>query len=369
MKIVVTGGHFTPAYAVIQKIKDHDEIIVVGRRFAFEGDKNETYEYKVCKKEGIHFEELNAARLQRKITKNSLPSLLKFPQSVRSAFLILKKNDPEVVVTFGGYIGLPVAIAAKMLKIPIVLHEQTQKAGVASRLISKFADVICISFESSKQFFDSGKTVLTGNPLRKEIFTKRELPFRSQKSVIYVTGGSAGSRVINEAIFSIVPQLLADFTVIHQTGSADNSSDYKRGLKIKEDLPDSLANNYIVSEFFTSDEVSAFFQNASLIITRSGINTVLELMAVGAVSLLIPLPFGQRNEQKDNAKLFEEIGLGKMLEQKNLTSNVLLQCIHDMIRNREKFKENAPKALSYVNKNATEKVIQQIYRFKRRERG
>lgn len=366
MRIVITGGHFSPAYSVIQKIKNEHEILVVGRRYAFEGEINETYEYKICQKERISFKEINAGRLQRKFTLHSVPSLLRFPKGAYSAYKILQEFKPDVIVTFGGYVGLPVAIAASLLRIPIVLHEQTQRAGLASKAIARIAKVVCLSYESSREYFGNANTVLTGNPLRSEIFEEHALSATVTKPFIYITGGSTGAHFINEAIYSILPELLSNYSVVHQTGNSTEFSDFEKLTQFKKTLSSEYSKKYIVSEFFSPYEIASFFQNAVLVISRSGANTVLELMAKGAVSLLIPLPYGQKSEQKDNAKLFVNTGMGEILEQKDLTRESLLRLIHAMISNRERYKKSTANALTYVHKDAADKIIEQIVRYGKR---
>ena len=364
MKIVITGGHFSPAHAVIQKIKSKDEILVVGRRYAFEGEQNETYEYKACVEEGIPFENINAGRLQRKLSRHSAPSLLRFPSGVLEAVKILKKFKPDVVVTFGGYVGLPVAIAATVLKIPVILHEQTLRAGLASRLIAKFATVVLLSFESSKKYFRKSNTVITGLPLRNEIFTKRKVEFRLP--TIYITGGSTGSHAVNENVFSILPELLSEFDVIHQTGNSTAFKDYERAVSLKAALPQSLPGKYTAGKFFPTADVSAFLQNVTLVVGRSGINTIAELLAHGTVALLIPLPTGQMGEQKNNAYFYKKIGLGEVIEQKDLTPQVLLTTIRAMIKGLKTYKNSSKDAEKYVHPGAVDAVIEQIYKYGRR---
>ena len=366
MKIVVTGGHFSPAYQVLRKLKDTNEVLVVGRKHAFEGDRNETYEYKVCESENIRFKVLNAGRLQRKFSLQTIPSVLKFPKGIYSAIKILKEFNPDVVVTFGGYVGLPIALAASFLRIPVVLHEQTQHAGLSAKLIAKVASVICISFESSRGYFKGKNVILTGNPLREEIFIKQSFSYPTSKPIIYITGGSTGSRIINQTLHDILPELLRSYTVIHQAGNYSESCDYKRFEKFRELLSSEAQKYYVVKEFFTPREVAGIFQNATLVIGRAGINTVLELMATGCMSLLIPLPFGQLNEQKQNALLFERTGLCEVIAQNELSPGLLLAKIGVMIKEQKKYKENVHKALQYVIPNADKKIIEQIYIYGRR---
>lgn len=368
MRIVITGGHFSPAYSVIKKLVKTDDVMVVGRKHAFEGDKNETYEYQICKKEGITFVEIKAGRLQRKFTKHSIPAALKFPKGIYDSIKILKEFNPDVVVTFGGYVGLPVALASSILHIPVVLHEQTQNAGLSSRLIAKVASLICVSFESSMKHFSGKNVILTGNPIREDILKVQKTTSVSTKPIIYITGGSTGSHAINDVVYEILPELLKEFVVVHQTGNSKKTGDFSRFENFHDLLGSDIRRNYILSEFFTPHEVASYMSKASLVVSRSGINTTLELMALGVPSLLIPLPFGQLNEQLENAELFQNTGLGEYILQKDLTPDLLLPKMRVMIKEQKKYISNAKNAQKYLHFDAQEKILEQIYKYgKRRE--
>ncbi len=359
MKIVITGGHFSPAYSLIQELKGEHDILVIGRQYAFEGDTNETYEYKVCKKFNIPFEVINAGRLQRKFTKHTIPAAARFPQGVAQALKILKKEKPSVIVTFGGYVGLPVAIAARILSIPIVLHEQTLHAGLSARLISKFASVILISFPSSRASFKGKRVVLTGNPIRPELLHSAK-KLKQTKPIIYITGGSTGSHAINSAVSQVVPSLLTKFIIFHQTGDSKEFGDYEKIKKIQTDLPNDLQKSYFVEKFFPPEEVATLIASASFVISRSGINTVTELIALKTPAILIPLPHGQHNEQLQNAKFFESLGLGHVILQDDITPHLLLATIHAMIKEKNEFERKFQQAQIYIHHDAVKKIVKEV---------
>lgn len=362
MKIVITGGHFSPAYSVIQKIRNSDEVLVIGRRYAFEGDEGETFEYKLCSKNNIPFEILNSGRLQRKLTSRTIPSFLKFPKGIYQAINILRKYRPDVVVTFGGYIGLPVALAAKILHIPVVLHEQTQKAGLSAVLISKVASVVLISFDSSKRYFKNKKTILTGNPIRPEFFEEPKNNFTIQKPAIYITGGSTGSHFINEMIGQIIPQLTQKYQVFHQSGNSSEYRDYDKLSRLQN-------HNYVISQFFTPLEVFELLRKSDLVISRAGINTITEIIATNAAALLIPLPHGQRNEQMDNAIFVKNMGIGEYMLQDEITPLSLLDQINVMIKEQKKYRTHSLSASKSIRIDAVDKIIEQIYLYGRRGKG
>ena len=177
MKILLIGGHISPLLAVLEELKKHDSVHVefVSRRHTMEGDKTPSQESKILETFGypIHF--VKTGRLQRNFSPHTLLSLLKVPFGFLQAFRILSEVKPGIVVSFGSYLSVPVVIAAWLQKIPVITHEQSVHAGLASKINALFAKRVLVSWENSLQYFPKGKTVVTGNPIRKEIFqTKAE---------------------------------------------------------------------------------------------------------------------------------------------------------------------------------------------------
>lgn len=372
MKIAITGGHLSPALAVIEKLKE-EEIIFIGRRFGLEGDRAESFEYKTITSIGIPFYNLNTGRLQRKITKYTFSSLLKIPSGFLESLSILKKNNPDVVLGFGGYLSFPVIFAAFFLKIPIVIHEQTLEAGVANKYAAFFARTVCISWPSSFKYFPKKKTVLTGNPIRNEILNIKnqkssfdyakdksfgEDKTRNRKPFIYITGGSAGSHQINSLVEEVLPELLNNFEIIHQTGDSEEFADYERLLKLKERLPKELQERYSIFKFLDSKKASGDMVNADLIIGRSGINTVTEILFLEKPALLIPLSFGQKNEQLKNAMFLKESGLAEVLTGK-IKPEDFLNAVKKMFQNKfdYKIKKNFE-----INEDSANLIVKELKR-------
>lgn len=363
MKIAIVGGHLTPALAVIEELLKDSEILYIGRKHALEGDSAVSLEYEEITKKGIPFAVLRTGRLQRSITRHTFSSLSKIPVGFVQAFIILKKFNPEVVVGFGGYVSLPVMIAAKILRIPIIIHEQTLEAGVANRLISKFATKVCISFESSDKFFPEKKTILTGNPIRKSILRPaKKFNIEGREKIIYITGGSLGSHFINILVSKSLPKLLDKYILIHQIGGAREFSDFEKLSILKEGLNNNKRNKYIISNFFSPEDIGPILKTSTLVVGRAGINTVTELIILKKPSLLIPLPVSQKNEQMKNAAFFKKLGLGEIGDQKNLTSDIFLNQINHMIKNIENYKVKGDFPFPT---NAAKKIAEQIYAAKK----
>ncbi len=370
MKVVITGGHLTPALAVIEALPKNTDILFVGRKYAFEGDKNESLEYKVVKSFKIKYKEIIAGRLQRKFTKYSILSLLKFPIGIVQSLIILFKFKPDMVVGFGGYVSLPVAIASYILNIPVVIHEQTLEAGMANKILSPIASKICISWESSRQFFPKEKTILTGNPVRKfdvrcskfEVKVNKELP------TIYITGGSSGSHFINKLVEGCIDKLLQKYNIIHQAGDS-KFNDFDRLISLRSKLPKTQSARYHIVINFDPSIIGTILSNSNLVVGRAGMNTITELIYFRKPAILIPIPFSSNNEQLKNAKFLESLGLGKVLNQTEIDSDIFYKEINSTFDNIYKYKLkkdkeylmldqgaiNIVKTLEYVYKNKKEK--------------
>lgn len=339
VKIAITGGHIAPALAVIESLPRDVEVAFIGRKFTFEGDDSVSFEYQEIQKRGIPFFHLQSGRLQRSLTRHTIPSLLRLPNGARQARTLLKEISPDVVLSFGGYIGLPTVAAAATLGIPSVLHEQTTRAGFANRFTSRFAAKICISWETSREFFPEKKTVLTGNPLRKEILSFKTNHTKSTLPRIYITGGSGGSHAINQLVKMHLKELLGIAIVVHQTGDAGGFNDYDELVALRASLPAVLQKGYTVKKFLFSEEVAREMALADLVIGRSGINTVSELIYFEKPALCIPLPTGQRGEQEQNALLFSSLGLGRTLRQ-DTADELFFAQVQEMLRDLTQFQLN-----------------------------
>lgn len=353
MKVILVGGHLSPALAILENL-DKNNTYYIGRKYSFEGDNAPSLEYREIIKLNIPFYSLHAARLQRKFTRYTLTSLLKMPVGFYQALRILNKVKPDVVLSFGGYLSLPIGLAAYFLKIPLVIHEQTLEIGLANKILSSLATKICISWQSSEKFFPKEKIILTGNPIRKDTLSLlNNKKIINNPPLIYITGGSAGSHAINELIGKSLKKLLDKYVVFHQTGDSKIYNDYEKLTQIKKSLNSQKAKNYILTKFLNPKESSMMLAKADLVIGRSGINTVTELIYLQKPALLIPLPFSQKKEQAKNAEYIKSLGLAKVMEQVSLTTDSFINTIFAMLKDIGYFKLNK----KIVFDNASENVI------------
>lgn len=358
MKIAIIGGHLAPALALIESLPKDTEVLYVGRKYALEGDSAFSLEYVTIKERKIPFEKIITGRLQRKLTFHTIPSLLKIPVGFFQAIFILRKFKPDAVLGFGGYLSVPVGISAKLLGIPLIIHEQALKPGLANKILAPFATKVCVSWQQTLKFFPKEKTILTGLPIRELKVESAKLKVSAGTPLIYITGGSQGSHLINTLVEAVIEKLLKDFFIIHQTGDSKEFGDFGRLTKIRETLPSKIRKKYRAERFIDPGLVGSILDKADLVVGRSGINTISELIFFQKPGLLIPLPF--LKEQIKNAEFFKNLGIGEVLFQRDASPKRFLEKISEMKKMLSFYKSNAQKAKHLVKKDAAWAIIKVI---------
>ncbi len=352
--LLVVGGHLTPALAVIEQIRRTTDwnISWVGRKFAMEGMEVHSLEYEIIPKLGIPFYTLHTGRLQRRWTRWTVPSFARIPLGFLQAFFLLIKVKPRVILSFGGYLSPPVVIAGWVLSIPSVVHEQTAASGLSNRIVSPFARVIALSYHTSAPEFPHEKTVLTGNPVRREILEIKRR--RTRPQLIFITGGNQGSQTINRAVERILPKLAARYRVIHQTGTLD----YKKFVTKQR----RYSSRYRVYANLAPSEIPNILARASLVVGRAGANTVAEVAAVGVPTIFIPIPWSERGEQVKNAQLLSSAGLARVILQEQLTPELLLSTIEEILH-APVSRSAVRAAKKLVQKDAAEKLVDLVKKY------
>lgn len=367
MKIIITGGHVTPALAVIDKLNDSycgktAEIVFVGRKYAIDGEKTLSFEYKEVSKRRIKFINLYTGRLTRTFSIRMIVNLLKIPIGFFNALRIIKKENPDRILTFGGYIALPIALGAFLSNIPLYAHEQTIGIGLANKIINCFATKIFVAFAQSAYHLNTKKIVVTGNPVREAIFQIQKKPFsiNNARPVIYITGGSLGSHSINLHIKKILPSLLKKYNIIHQVGDTKEFQDFESLSKLKEALKSTSNNCYYLFKHIYDDEIGYIYSISSLIIGRAGANTFFELIALGKPAIFVPLPWSAGSEQQKHAAIFKIAGAGEVFNQ-NEASDKLLLLIDKIMDNINNYKNNFNKLANLYKRDAAKTIIKEIF--------
>ncbi len=366
MNLYITGGHLTPALAVIdelQKKYPDVHIFFIGRDTSQALTKQPSHERKEVKARNIPFFAIDAAKFHRAQAWLNLFEIVKIIPSLIAVYLVFRKHRPDAILSFGGYLALPVCVVGKFLKARIVTHEQTKVAGLANQVLGHLADRIAVAHTESLQFFPKQKTVVTGNPIRSSLFREYKTPPKwltgvsNEKPLLYVTGGSQGSQIINRTIAALLPRLVRDFVVVHQCGVTVDHH-YVRDLEQeREKLSEELQLRYIVREWIEEKEVSYLFRHAKFVISRAGANTVQELMLAATPAIFIPLAFAYNDEQRANIEELVEHDASLCVLQKDLVPDALADAILEMEQKYEVIFANMKLAQETLIKDGTKRVI------------
>jgi UDP-N-acetylglucosamine--N-acetylmuramyl-(pentapeptide) pyrophosphoryl-undecaprenol N-acetylglucosamine transferase len=315
-KIMLTGGHAaTPAIAVVEEIRSRHEGIElswVGSKHAVPGSSVYTIEYKILPKLGVKFYPIAMGKLQTKFTRFTIPLFLNIPISFFQAFFILIKVRPSVILSFGGFSSFPVIFWGFVFGIPLIVHEQTTAAGRASIASSLFASKVAVARVESHVYFPKRKIIFTGNPVMRNVLNVKPKLESGKPPVLLVMGGSRGSQFINEEVVKIKDFLVNRFRVIHISGE----SNYK--------LLGALdSERYKVVPFVDPEDMGKYYEQSDIIISRSGANSVSEILCVRRPAILIPLPRTFAGEQVKNAEFAEKFGLAKMMLESEVSPSTL----------------------------------------------
>jgi len=380
MKILISGGHLTPALAIIDYIQTHqyeDEIVYVGRIYSQEKNKQLSVELdEIEKRQGdlrskrgcpgvnVKFISLSAAKLRNF-------SLFKFIKSVLYSYKIIRREKPDVFLSFGGFVAIPLACAAYFARVPIITHEQTRSVGKANKFVAKFAKIVALSFADSKKYFPGKKTKVIGNPIREKIYQKEHKKpnwfNKTGQPLLLVMGGNQGSLIINNTIKESLSSLLADYSIVHACGRATKLHHYKQELLDQAALlSQPEQDRYYVREWLSDDELFYFYQQADLAISRAGANTVHEIAIANVPTIFIPLPFAHHDEQRLNAKWLVNQKAALILEQEKLSVESLKEQIDilaaskkELITNLKQIEINrtANKELYYLLQQLAAKTV------------
>lgn len=366
----ITGGHYTPAKAVADELLNTGwDICYVGRVHSFEGDSSLSYDYQELKNhQKIKFLPIITGRLQKQFTRHTIPSLLKIPIGLVQSLYWIISSSPLVIVSFGGYVALPVVIAAWMLQVSIVTHEQTTVFGLANRIIQKLSKRVCVSFKNTMPKDPGSKWVYTGNPIRHDTFTisKNEdisnieaTAKREKQPIVYFTGGKHGSHTINQVVKENLIELLKIACLIVQTGDNREFGDFDAIKNVLFGFSEELRGRALVYKFISGSQVGSVFDVSDIVVGRSGANTVFELAALSKVALLIPIPWSSGGEQSKNAMELINFGGGKIVEQDNLKTE-FMPSLQDLISKLDSYKEKAKLAQALIVEDSAQKICKVV---------
>lgn len=282
---------------------------------------------------GIDFRPISAGKLRRYFSLQNVVDIFKFIGGVVQAHGIVQSFNPDVIFAKGGYVALPVVLAAGWLKVPVIIHESDSRLGLANRMALKSATKIAVAFPVEEYFKSNpglreheNKLVYTGLPVATGLLEATPKKFFAEKrKTVLITGGSQGAQAINEAIWEILPELTGKYNVIHQVGDLH----LEKALKHRDELPGNLADHYIAMGF----EMKGFWaalKSADVVVSRAG-SFIFELQALGKPAVLIPLPGSASDHQRHNAQLLADRKAVLAVNQSDLTSEKLLALIEQIL--------------------------------------
>ncbi len=327
-RIILTGGgtagHVTPNIALLPRLRELNyDIQYIG---SYTGIEKELIE-----QEGIPYYAISTGKLRRYFSLKNFTDPFRVVKGMSEARKLVKLLQPDVIFSKGGFVAVPVVLAGRHLKVPVIIHESDMTPGLANRISMSAATKICCNFPETMDALPKDKAVLTGQPIRQELLNGDKykalnfLHFNTDKPVILVTGGSLGAAAVNEAIRRVLPELLKSYQVVHLCGKGklDASLDH---------LPGYAQYEYI------KDELKDLFALADIVVSRAGANAICELLALHKPNLLIPLSANaSRGDQILNARSFEKQGFSMVLEEEDITDDVLLSKINELYENRESY--------------------------------
>ena len=327
-KIILTGGgtagHVTPNIALIPELRKR------GYEIHYIGSKD-GIEKKLITDLGIPYYEISTGKLRRYFDWKNFTDPFRVLKGFSDARHIIKKIQPNVIFSKGGFVSVPVVIAAKKCKVPAIIHESDMTPGLANKICIPSAVKVCCNFPETVKCLPEGKAVLTGSPIREELFKGNAQAgldfchFDNSKPVLLIIGGSLGSKAVDQAVRNILPEDMKQWQILLHCG--------------KGKLDESLQNTpgYVQFEYIQG-ELPDLFAAANMVISRAGANAICELLALQKPNILIPLSAAaSRGDQILNAKSFNAQGFSYLLEEENVTNESLLTAITTVYDNRQQY--------------------------------
>ena len=341
-----TGGHLFPAVALAQRLLETDpqsRVLFVGTERGIEA--------RILPELGLPLRTVDMAGFAGKGLVAKLALVPRLLLGIRQSLAILSDFRPEIVVGVGGYASVPVLVASKLRGIPFIIHEQNACPGLANRIFARWAERVCLSFQESDCAFHRGRTVLTGNPLRRGMEDCPPLPWGAPELLVF--GGSRGARAINDAITAILPSLepmKGRLTIHHQTGSEDLES-----VKMRYEAAGWDPQGVVP---FITDMASAYAR-AHLVVCRAGATTIAELTACGRPSVLIPYPYAAGDHQTANARALARRGAALMLPQAEMTAETLGRLVRDLLEDRDRLLDMGGAAHALGRRGAADLILKE----------
>ena len=363
MRIVLTGGgtggHLFPLIAVTRKMKEklgsEGEFLYIGSGAPMEKE--------VMAKEGIRTKFVLSGKIRRYFSMHNFIDWFKMPVGFVQALGILLWYMPDAIFSKGGYVAVPTVLAGWVYRIPILIHESDAVPGMANRFLANFATRIAVAYPSAEEYFPAERTALVGNPVRAAIadgdakMLRLQLEFTESKKTILVLGGSQGSQVINKAVVRILPTLLEQVQIIHQTGE----NNYEEIVQLAGEVGIKAGHGgYYPIRFLDENMLRDAFALADLVISRAGATFITEIAANKKPAILIPLDGSANDHQRLNAYELAKIGGALVLEETNLGEHLLLENIQKLLGDDDLRASMAQKLGAFYHPAASEIIANAV---------
>lgn len=358
-----SGGHTSAAIGMIDALGDtgypKSKILWIGSQTGIEAN--------VAARNGVAYRCISVGKLRRYWDPENFLDIPRVMKGISQSIRLLRQIRPKVVVSTGGFVSVPVVLGARLLAIPILVHEQTLVPGLANRIGGYLAENLILTFAESSVYFDNGKSITIGNPLRKELrrpLLKREealarLKLNPNLPLLYVTGGAQGASALNRIIGEILPDLVENWQVLHQFGTlpSEFSEDYLKN--VVRSLPPGLSHRYKMVPYI-GDEIFEVYAGTKLMLSRAGAGTVNEIIRLGIPAILIPLPNSADQEQQKMASMLERHEAAIVFSESGLAGQDVLHCIQSLTH--ETIRGMSENARSLTNVSIEERLAQLILR-------
>ena len=357
-----TGGHTSPGLAVAALLRERSRTCAwIGSHSGIEAQR--------VPRSGIPYVAISTGKLRRYWAGQNVADLVvNVPAGMLNALRILRALRPRVVFGTGGFVALPVMFGAALLRVPVVLHEQTAVPGLANRLGARFARRIAVTFPDKAGCFPASRVVVTGNPLRPELRAGSRSSaiarFQLDPAVplVYVTGGAQGAHRINRVVGEALLSLVGQAQLIHQCGDNPATGDRQWLEERRTALPTGLAHRYTVVPY-VGDELAGIYAAAALVVARAGAGTVNECCQLGVPALYVPLPGTRGDEQTENARLVERVGGAVVLPQSMLTAERLVHEVQKLLADPAALKQMGEHARTLAVPDAAERIVAVLTEF------
>jgi UDP-N-acetylglucosamine--N-acetylmuramyl-(pentapeptide) pyrophosphoryl-undecaprenol N-acetylglucosamine transferase len=357
-----TGGHTSPGLAVATLLRERSKTCAwIGSRTGIEAQR--------VPPTGIPYVAISTGKLRRYWAWQNVADLaVNVPAGTVGAIRALRALRPRVVFGTGGFVALPVVFGAALLRVPVVLHEQTAVPGLANRVCARFARRIAVTFPDREGKFPVSRVVVTGNPLRPELRQGSRSSVIAQFQLdpavplVYVTGGALGAHRINRVVGDALPQLTEHAQIIHQCGDNPTTGDRRWLEERRAALPPALARRYTVVPYVGA-ELAGIYAAAALVVARAGAGTVNECCQLGIPALYIPLPGTRGDEQTENARMVERLGGAVVLPQSMLTTARLAEDIRGLLADPARLKQMGEHARTLAVPDAAERIVAVLSEF------